>query len=396
MKRILIIIFLFFFLLSTPKALELPVDITAESAILINTTDDKIVYTKNADQREILASLTKIMTAYAVINNVENLNTRVTITEQDVADLAGFTCVGLEAGMVVTFKDLLYGLMLVSGADAAQALAYHTSGSPKAFVELMNEEAAKLDLKNTKFMDSFGGDDSNVSTAREIGLLLEETLKNPTFKTIFRSNNYTMTNGLVANNYTRNFAIYHGLDDRLITGNKSGYTPEAGLLLASTTTINNIDYIIVVMKSKENEKLTTHVLDTYKIIDYVKNHKYDNRIVLLKNKNLPVVKVKNSTTDIYIPMIKESVTEFLNEEEMAKVNFKYNLTKEIDSNYKKGDNLGYIDILVGDEVIDTYNVYLEDDIFNKNRTNNIALTVLFVLISGIIFIIFINLLLLRN
>ena len=396
MKRILIIIFLFFFLLSTPKALELPVDITAESAILINTTDDKIVYTKNADQREILASLTKIMTAYAVINNVENLNTRVTITEQDVADLAGFTCVGLEAGMVVTFKDLLYGLMLVSGADAAQALAYHTSGSPKAFVELMNEEAAKLDLKNTKFMDSFGGDDSNVSTAREIGLLLEETLKNPTFKTIFRSNNYTMTNGLVANNYTRNFAIYHGLDDRLITGNKSGYTPEAGLLLASTTTINNIDYIIVVMKSKENEKLTTHVLDTYKIIDYVKNHKYDNRIVLLKNKNLPVVKVKNSTTDIYIPMIKESVTEFLNEEEMAKVNFKYNLTKEIDSNYKKGDNLGYIDILVGDEVIDTYNVYLEDDIFNKSRTNNIALTVLFVLISGIIFIIFINLLLLRN
>ena len=95
-------------------------------------------------------------------------------------------------------------------------------------------------------------------------------------------------------------------------------------------------------------------------------------------------------------MIKESVTEFLNEEEMAKVNFKYNLTKEIDSNYKKGDNLGYIDILVGDEVIDTYNVYLEDDIFNKSRTNNIALTVLFVLISGIIFIIFINLLLLRN
>ena len=106
MKKILITIILFFFLLLTPKALELPVEITAESAILINTTDDKIVYTKNADQREILASLTKIMTAYAVINNVENLNTRITITEQDIAGLEGFTCVGLEAGMVVTFKDL--------------------------------------------------------------------------------------------------------------------------------------------------------------------------------------------------------------------------------------------------------------------------------------------------
>ena len=121
------------------------------------------------------------------------------------------------------------------------------------------------------------------------------------------------------------------------------------------------------MKSKENEKLTTHVLDTYRIIDYVKNHKYDNRVVMLKNKNLPTIKVKNITTDIYIPMVKENVTEFLNEEEMEKINFKYNLTKEIDSNYSKGDNLGYIDILVGDEVIDSYNVYLEDDIFNKNQ-----------------------------
>ena len=396
MKKILITIILFFFLLLTPKALELPVEITAESAILINTTDDKIVYTKNADQREILASLTKIMTAYAVINNVENLNTRITITEQDIAGLEGFTCVGLEAGMVVTFKDLLYGLMLVSGADAAQALAIHTSGSTEEFVKLMNKEAENLDLKNTKFMDSYGGDDSNVSTAREIGLLLEATLKNSTFNTIFKSNSYIMTNGLVAYNSTRNFAIYHGLDDTLITGNKSGYTPEAGLLLASTATINNVDYIIIVMKSKENEKLTTHVLDTYKIIDYVKNHKYENRIVLLKNKNLPEIKVKNSTNDIYITMIKENVYEFLNEEEMSQIKYEYNITKEIDSNYNKGDNLGYIDILVGDEIIDTYNIYLEDDIFGKNKTNNIVLTIIFVLIGGIVFIIFINLLLLHN
>ena len=81
---------------------------------------------------------------------------------------------------------------------------------------------------------------------------------------------------------------------------------------------------------------------------------------------------------------------------MSKVNLRYNLAKEIDSNYKKGDNLGYIDILVGDEVIDTYNVYLEDDIFNMSRTNNIAFTILIVLIGGIVFILFINLLLLRN
>ena len=81
---------------------------------------------------------------------------------------------------------------------------------------------------------------------------------------------------------------------------------------------------------------------------------------------------------------------------MRKINYEYNLTKEIDSNFTKGDNLGYIDIKVGDEIIDTYNVYLEDDIFHQNIASNIALTILFVLIGGIVFIIFINLLLSRN
>ncbi len=396
MKRMLFIILLCNLFILPVKALELPVDISAESAILINTTDEKIVYTKNADKKQILASFTKLMTAYTVVKNVENLDAKVTITEQDIANLYGFTCVGLEVDMVVTIKDLLYGLILVSGADAAQALAYHTSGSPEAFVELMNQEAKNLDLKNSYFADTYGGDDNNVSTAREIGLLLEEALKNPTFNKIFKTDVYSMTNGLVAVNSTKNFAIFYGLDEKLITGNKSGYTPEAGLLLVSTANINNTEYIIVVMRSEENEKLTTHILDTYRIINYVNTHNYANRIVLSKNMNLPTIKVKNSTTDIYLPMIKEDVKEFLNEEEMANINIKYNLAKEINNNYKKGDTLGYIDILVGDELIDTYNVYLEDDIFNIRKPSNIIFTIILVLIGGIVFLIFINLLLLHN
>ena len=92
----------------------------------------------------------------------------------------------------------------------------------------------------------------------------------------------------------------------------------------------------------------------------------------------------------------EDVKEFLNEEELSKVNFKYNLAKEIDSSYKKGDNLGYVDILVGDQLIDTYNVYLEEDIFAQKEQKNIIVTLLFILISGIIFTIFINLLLPRS
>ena len=394
MKKIMILLLIFF--ISPIYALNLPVDITSKGAIVINKDRNIVMYTKNADDKMILASLTKIMSAYVVIKNVENLNTVVVITEEDLKDLVGFTCIGLEKDNVVTYRDLLYGMMLQSGADAAQALANHISGSNEEFVKLMNKEAEELDLRNTVFADSYGGSDQNISTARDIGLLLDEALKLPEFNKIFKTNYYVLSNGLTATNYTRNLAIYHGLDEFAITGNKSGYTPEAGLLLASTATINNEEYIIVVMKSKENEKLTQHVLDTHRIINYIKNNNYEDRKVLGKNKNLEAIKVVNSTIDSYVPMISKDIYEYLNDKELESLNYKYNIAKSIDSTYKRGDNLGYIDILVGNELIDTYNVYLDQDIFVKTASSSYIIIIIFLLIVAGAFLIIINLLLSRN
>ena len=394
MKKVLFLFLVLF--LSPVLALELPVDITAESAIVINNTDDLVVYTKNADDKKILASLTKIMTAYTVIDKVENLNTVVEITEEDIHGLEGFTCIGLEAGMIVNYRELLYGLILQSGADAAKALGNHIAGSNEKFVELMNEEAEKLDLRNTRFADTFGGSDDNISTAREVGILLQEALKKPEFNKIFKTNYYVFSSGITATNYTRNFAIYHGFDEFAITGSKSGYTPEAGILLASTSTIDNTEYIIIVMKCSENEKLSTHVIDTYRIINYIKKNKYENRKVLEKNKQLPAIKVKNSTIDTYLPTIKKDIYEYLNEEELSNLTLEYNLTKEIDSNFEKGDNLGYIDIKVKDEVIDTYNIFLEDELFASTASSTSSIPIIAILLGVIIILVFINLLLSKN
>ena len=257
MKKVLLTLLLFILI---PKiyALEFPVDITAESAILINLDERVTLYEKNPDKKQILASLTKMMTAYTVIENVEDLNARVTITEEDIQGLEGFTCVGLQVEDVVTYKDLLYGLMLVSGADAAQALAIHISGNTETFVELMNKEAQKLDLRNSHFADTFGGSDDNISTSRDMGILLKEALKNEVFNQIFKTDRYMMSNNIEAINSTKNYAIFYGFDTSFITGSKSGYTPEAGLLLASTAEVKGKEYLVVVMKSEENEKLHTY------------------------------------------------------------------------------------------------------------------------------------------
>ncbi len=385
MKKIIFIIIMFIIMLSPAKALPLSVEVTADAVVLLNLDEDQIIYEKNPDKKEILASLTKIMTAYTVIENVENLNKKVTITEQDIAALWGFTCIGLEVGDKVTYLDLLYGTILHSGADASQALAYHVAGSPEKFKKMMNNEAEKLGLRNTNFEDSYGGHDDNVSTARETARLLKEALKNETFKKIFSSNQKTLSNGLTVYNYTRNFATFHGLDETLLTGNKSGYTPEAGLLLASTATINDTNYALIVMKSDINTYMSQHVLDTYKIYDYVKNLTFETKTVIEKDSLIKRIPVENGTISEYVVNAEEDITITLPEEEMKKITIEYNVTDKITPKNKKGDNLGYIDILVGDNIVSTYNIYLKDQIFQIEDTEPKKNSILF-LIGLIVFI----------
>ncbi len=387
MKKLIFIIILFIIILSPVKALPLPVDVTADAVVLVNLDKDQIIYEKNPDKKEILASLTKIMTAYTVLENVENLNKKVTITEQDIAALWGFTCIGLEVGDKVTYLDLLYGTLLHSGADASQALAYHVAGSPEKFKKMMNEEAQKLGLRNTNFEDSYGGHDDNVSTARETARLLKEALKNETFKKIFGSNQKTLSNGLIVYNFTRNFATFHGLDETLLTGNKSGYTPEAGLLLASTATINNTNYALIVMKSDINTYMSQHVLDTYKIYDYVKNLTFETQTIIEKDSLIKRIPVENGTISEYVVNAEEDITITLPEEDMKKITVEYNVTDKITPKNKKGDNLGYIDILVGDNVVSTYNVYLKDQIFQIEDTEPKKNSIIFII--GLILFIFI-------
>lgn len=389
MKKIIVIFFLFFLTFIQVNALTLPkeVDITADAIVLLNLDADEIIYTKNPDKKEILASLTKIMTAYTVIENVDNLNKKVTVTKEDIANLYGFTCAGLEEGDKVTYLDLLYGTMLISGADAAQTLAIHVGGSIEGFNNLMNKEAQELGLYNSHFADSYGGDDNNISTAREMAYLLKIALQNKTFKKIFSTNYYTMSNGLRVVNYTASIATFHGLDSALLTGNKSGFTPEAGLLLASTATINGTNYALIVCKSTVNEYKSSHVLDTYKIYDYIKNLTFKEYPILQKGEIIKRIEVENGTISEYIVTADETITATLTEKDYENLEYQINLTDKITPENQVGDNLGYVDILVNGELIDTYHVYLKDEIFKYQKESKIA-------IIAIILLIFVSLILL--
>jgi len=385
MKKVLLFLISFLLSLTIVNALELPVDVTADSVILVNRDDDRIIYTKNPDKEQILASLTKVMTLYTAINKIDNLNKKVTITAKDVEDLWGFTQVGLKEGDVVTYRDLLYATNLTSGADAAQALALHLSGSMEAFTEEMNENAKKIGLNHTHFADTIGRGDDNISTAREFAILLKVCLENETFEKIFNTTYYKMSNGLESINYTRSLATFHGLDDRLITGNKSGYTPEAGLLLASTATINNVNYILITMHSEENQWKSTHVLDSWKIYEYLKTLEFHEKTILPKGKKLKRINVENGTISEYLVTLDHDVKLTLTDEEFENVSIEYHIVDNINANTKKGSNLGYVDILVGDDVVETINIYLNDKIFTRQEESRLIM----IIIIGLAFAVFV-------
>ena len=166
MKYLKYLVFLIFFIPINIEALE----INSEHAILYNMNDDIVIFEKNADERTYIASLTKIMTTIVAIENIDDVDETVSVPYEALDGLiaANASVAGFYSGQRVTYLDLLYGVMLPSGADATRTLAYYISGNEEEFVKLMNDKAIELGLTNTHFANTSGLDtDNHYSTVRE-------------------------------------------------------------------------------------------------------------------------------------------------------------------------------------------------------------------------------------
>ena len=170
----------------------------SKNVIVYNKDENKIIYEKNSEDTASIASLTKIMTTLVSIENIKDLNEKVTITEKMLSSVPWDASVaGLQVGDVVTYEYLLYASMLPSGADATDSLAISLTGSISNFVEKMNDLAKKLNLTGLKFSNTTGYDAAgHYGTAKDILKLLEYALENPTFKKIYETKEYTLSNGL--------------------------------------------------------------------------------------------------------------------------------------------------------------------------------------------------------
>jgi len=237
----------------------------AEAGALFNVTDRSVVYSKNAFERLYPASTTKVMTAIIALEE-GNLSDQVTVTEDAVITEAGATLCGIKPGDVITMQDLLYGLMMPSGNDAANAIAVHMYGSIDAFADRMNVRARELGATGTHFMNPSGlTDENHYTTAYDLYLMFNEAMKLPLFREIIAEDSYTANyqNGAgeaVSKTWTVGNWYQKGERETpagvSVLGGKTGTTQAAGycLIMASNDSQDK-EYISVVLKSDSRPSL---------------------------------------------------------------------------------------------------------------------------------------------
>lgn len=253
---------------STPNDTEL--NINSRSCVVLDRLSKNILYGKNEHNKVKMASTTKIMTATIIIENC-NLNKTIEVSKK--AAGTGGSRLGLKTGDKVTIRDLLYGLMLCSGNDAAVALAENCSGSIPEFCNLMNQKAKELGLNNSHFETPHGLDSAeHYTTAYELALLSDYALQNKTFFNIVGTKNYTVT----INGYPKNISNTNELLGNLlgVYGIKTGFTNGANRCLVTACKRDDMDIICVVLGC-DTKKFRTQ--DSIKLIEYTfKNFEYVN------------------------------------------------------------------------------------------------------------------------
>lgn len=223
------------------------VDVSAEASILLDQSTGDVLYEKNAHNKQQIASITKIMTAIIAIelgqmNEEAKTSRRAIYTEG--------SSIYLEQGEKMTIEDLLYGLMLRSGNDAAVAISEHIGGSVEGFVHLMNEKAKWLGMTNTQFANPHGlTDEDHYSTAYDMAILMQYAMDNEEFRKISGTTSYQAENRTY---YWQNKNKFLTKYYEYSTGGKTGFTKKSGRTLITTAKKDDVELIAVTLNAPDD------------------------------------------------------------------------------------------------------------------------------------------------
>ena len=266
MKKIFRIMFITVLLLWSAALYCSGVSISAQSAVVLDARTNEVVFESNAHEKRSMASTTKIMTAILAVES-GRLGECVHVT----AAMSGAegTSIGLRPGYKLSLFDLVCGMMLESGNDAANAVALHLSGSFEKFSELMNQKAAELGMNNTCFVTPSGLDDENhYSTAYDMAILASYCIRNPVFRSVCSDKSHVAelispaSGRLYFSNHNRLLSSVEG-----VFGVKTGFTKKSGRCLVSAVEKDGIVLVAVTLKApddwNDHKKLFSHCFEQY-------------------------------------------------------------------------------------------------------------------------------------
>lgn len=332
--------------------------ILSKSALVYDRKYKKILYEKNIDEKVPNASTTKILTAIVAYENAD-MNDEVVISER-AASIGGST-INLRKGNKVILGDLMKGLLICSGNDAAIAIAEHVSGSVEDFCVEMNKKARELGANNTNFVTPHGLDnDLHYTTARDLLLFADYLLNIEYLANIVNTRNTTIK----IDSYEKNL---HNTNEMLsiyqeANGLKTGYTSKAGRCLVTSMTRNGRQVISIVLgcgtkkqRTSESIQLLNYAYNNFEVVDI-----YDN---MRKRFTLNVEKSKNKTYEININGKKEMLLPIGEKENML---YEYNLKKDMSAPILKGEKIGNIVIKSPKGVIETLEIRMPKSIKRKS------------------------------
>lgn len=360
-------------ILSFTKAVEANSDTeeletNSRIALIYDRASGQILYEKNGEKQTPMASTTKIMTAIVVL---ENADLTETVTINSKAARIGGSRLGLKKNDKITVNDLLYGLMLRSGNDAAVALAIHVGGSVENFASMMNEKAKEMGLTNSHFVVPHGLDnEGHFTTAYELAKMADYALKIDKFREIVSTKLTTINiNGYpkAINNTNQLLGSISG-----VYGVKTGFTNGAGRCLVTACERENLDIITVIIGA-DTTKIRT--ADTIKLIEYAsKNYEVINIKEIVEEKFEQWLNINEGR--IYVNKgMQEHVELYLEElefENMAvmkhekdNVDVEFNSIFYLEAPVAENQVIGNMKVLVNGKTIDVLNICNKEEIAKK-------------------------------
>lgn len=343
--------------------------LNAKIGLIFDRASKTILYEKNGQKQVPMASTTKIMTAIVVLEN-SDLTDIVTIDKK--AAGTGGSRLGLKTNDKITVHDLLYGLMLCSGNDAAVALAIHTGGSVDGFADMMNKTAKEMNLVNSHFVTPHGLDQNgHYTTAYELACMADYALKIPKFREIVSTKTYTVTINGRAKTITNTNELLGSLDG--VYGVKTGFTNGANRCLVTAYKGGKLDIITVVLGA-DTKKIRTQ--DSIKMIEYAyKNYQVVNLEDIVQEqfekwKQLNEKRIyinKGRTSRIYLQLEEmENKTMAIKNTEVDNITLEINSLYSLEAPVLEKEVIGNIKIKLKDKTIGTLSIQNKKTIDKKN------------------------------